>query len=297
MLTLDKSDIEFKRTPKRSFEVLKVMAAENYKAKNLDNSSEKQQNISLKKILPPTPATGDVSNSTVGLLDRNTNSKQAQAYSAFFLEYSLISEYLLLQKQFLSGVYVIPSAGSPLKWFGVIFIRQGLYQGGVFRFTLYVPDNYPDCECPILVFDPPVFNPLINIETGELDVKRAFPKWRRNVNHLWQVIQYAKRIFFKIESELPVNAEAAELYVKDLELYKVKAAESISACNERLYEKPNTDDPHALHFTPWDSSVHEDFRKKLFAYKKEEQDGSKNSQNGLSWMQPGSLQIFSKTLA
>lgn len=41
-----------------------------------------------------------------------------------------------------------------LEWFGVIFIRQGLYQGGVFRFTLYVPDNYPDCDCPVrdLVF-------------------------------------------------------------------------------------------------------------------------------------------------
>ncbi|PRD28153.1 UNVERIFIED_CONTAM: AKT-interacting protein [Trichonephila clavipes] len=112
----------------------------------------KQQNIALKKVLPVTPAVGDLSTSSIGHIDRNTNSKQTQAYSAFFLEYSLISEYLLLQKQFLSGVYVIPSAGSPLKWFGVIFIRQGLYQGGVFRFTLYVPDNYPDCECPVRIF-------------------------------------------------------------------------------------------------------------------------------------------------
>lgn len=56
-------------------------------------------------------------------------------------------------------------------------------------------------------------------------------------------------------------------YERDLELYKVKAAESISVCNERLYEKPNTDDPHAFLFTPWDTSIHEDFRKKLFSYK------------------------------
>lgn len=251
-----------------------------------------KQNASSKKILPPTPNVGELANAPVTVMDRNANTKN-QAYHAFFLEYSLISEYLLLQKQYMSGVYVIPSAGSPLKWFGVIFIRHCLYQGGSFRFTLYVPDNYPDCDCPILVFDPPIFNPLINYETGELDVKRAFPKWRRNVNHLWQVIQYAKRIFYKIETESPLNSEAAELYEKDLELYKVKAAESISVCNERLYEKPNTDDPHAFHFTPWDSSIHEDFRKKLLGFKKE-QDGSKNSQNGLSWMQAGTQQIFSK---
>lgn len=56
-------------------------------------------------------------------------------------------------------------------------------------------------------------------------------------------------------------------YVKDLELYKVKSAESISICNDKLYEKPTSDDPHALHFTPWDPSVHDDFRKKLFTYK------------------------------
>lgn len=36
-----------------------------------------------------------------------------------------------------------------LVWFGVIFIRHGLYQDGVFKFTVYIPDNYPDGECPV----------------------------------------------------------------------------------------------------------------------------------------------------
>ncbi|XP_054714241.1 AKT-interacting protein-like [Uloborus diversus] len=271
------------------------MASENPRHQLSGIQSGKQVTSASKKVLPSTPSLGEISSSSVSVIDRNSNVKQNQAYAAFFLEYSLISEYLLLQKQFLSGVYVIPSAGSPLKWFGAIFVRQGLYQGGVLRFTLYIPDNYPDCDCPILVFDVPMFHPLINIETGELDVKRAFPKWRRNVNHLWQLIQYAKRIFYKIETESPLNLEAAELYEKDLELYKVKVAESISLCSEKLYEKPITDDPHAFHFTPWDPSVHDDFRKKLFLSKKEQEDGSKNSQTGLSWMKPGNLQIFSKT--
>lgn len=34
-------------------------------------------------------------------------------------------------------------------WFGVIFIRHGLYQDGVFKFTVYIPDNYPDGDCPV----------------------------------------------------------------------------------------------------------------------------------------------------
>lgn len=38
---------------------------------------------------------------------------------------------------------------SCLVWFGVIFIRHGLYQDGVFKFTVYIPDNYPDGDCPV----------------------------------------------------------------------------------------------------------------------------------------------------
>lgn len=38
-------------------------------------------------------------------------------------------------------------------WFGVIFIRHGLYQDGVFKFTVYIPDNYPDGECPVSMVD------------------------------------------------------------------------------------------------------------------------------------------------
>ncbi|KAG8001384.1 AKT-interacting protein [Nibea albiflora] len=96
-------------------------------------------------------------------------------------------------------------------WFGVIFIRHGLYQDGVFKFTVYIPDNYPDGECPKLVFDIPVFHPLVDPVSGELDVRRAFTKWRRNHNHIWQVLMYARTIFYKINTTEPLNPEAAVL--------------------------------------------------------------------------------------
>ena len=54
-----------------------------------------------------------------------------------------------LHKQKLPGVYVMPSAKSPLVWNGVIFVRQGLYEGCALRFTLTIPDNYPDGDCPV----------------------------------------------------------------------------------------------------------------------------------------------------
>ena len=34
-------------------------------------------------------------------------------------------------------------------WFGILFLRQGLYQGGTFQFNVIIPENYPDGECPV----------------------------------------------------------------------------------------------------------------------------------------------------
>ena len=93
----------------------------------------------------------------------------------------------------------------------IVFVRQGFYQGGVFKLALFIPHNFPDSSCPKLVFDPPVYHPLNNQETGELDVYREFSKWRRNVNHIWQVSMYARRLFHKDKTENPLKKEAAKL--------------------------------------------------------------------------------------
>ncbi|XP_076363977.1 AKT-interacting protein-like isoform X2 [Tachypleus tridentatus] len=198
---------------------------------------------------------------SLNMVGQTISPRNDPSYAPFFVEYSLMTEYVMLQRQRLPGVYVVPSAGSPLKWFGVLFIRQGLYQGGVFRFTLYMPDNYPDGDCPLIVFEPSVFHPLINIETGELDVKRGFQKWR---------------------------------YERDLELFKVKVAESINFCHEKLYDT-STQDPHALRFSPWEPTIHENVRKKLLSGNKEDNDTKVSTPSGLSWIQKGTLKIFSKT--
>ena len=62
-------------------------------------------------------------------------SKGSHSYGSYFLEYALVAaEFHLLQPQWLPGVYCLPAHSSPLTWWGVLFIRQGPYQGGVFRY-------------------------------------------------------------------------------------------------------------------------------------------------------------------
>ncbi len=62
-----------------------------------------------------------------------------------------------------------------------------------------------------LFFDHPVFHPMVDPRSHELDLLRGFHKWKRNVNHIWQILLYARRIFYKIDARASVNREAAQL--------------------------------------------------------------------------------------
>ncbi|KAG1688798.1 AKT-interacting protein [Nymphon striatum] len=223
-----------------------------------------------------------------------------QFYQPFILEYTLMNEYKQLQNQNLPGIYVVPSAKSPLRWFGVMFIRQGLYQDGVFKFTLQVPETYPDCDTPSIIFQPSIFHPLVDAETGKMDVKRSFPNWRRNKHQLWHILQFARRAFYKIDSSLPLNPEASVFFEKDIELYKRKVSESLALSKENLYEPQDPDDPHAITFNKWEPTIHGEFLQKIKTqvYKDKETDLGKSSQSsGLSWVKPDSMKIFSKPIS
>ncbi|XP_068883386.1 AKT-interacting protein isoform X1 [Aphelocoma coerulescens] len=251
---------------------------------------------SAKKQLPSIPknAVPITKPASPATSSQSTNGTHA-SYGPFYLEYSLLAEFTLVVKQKLPGVYVQPSYRSALMWFGVIFIRNGLYQDGVFKFTVYIPDNYPDGDCPRLVFDLPVFHPLVDPLSGELDVKRAFAKWRRNHNHIWQVLMYARRVFYKIDTTSPLNPEAAVLYEKDVQLFKSKVVDSVKLCSSHLFDQPKIEDPYAIIFSPWNPAIHDEAREKMLTQKKPEDQHCKSMHvSGLSWVKPGSVQPFSK---
>ena len=219
----------------------------------------------------------------------------ARTYSTFFLEYSLMAEYNLLQKQNLPGVYILPSSRTPLLWFGVIFVRQGLYQSGIFKFCVVIPQTYPDSDCPKIVFDRAPFHPLINPQTGELDVQRAFSTWKRNVNHIWNVLLYTRRIFYKIDIQRPLNPEAAVLYERELTQFKASVMKSIEVNRNHLFDKPQTNDPHEIYFVVTNDET-SDQRKRSMKTSVQDNPPSGDSpvSPGLSWVAHGSSIPFSK---
>ncbi|XP_050707812.1 AKT-interacting protein-like isoform X3 [Eriocheir sinensis] len=257
---------------------------------------------SLRKVLPSVPDMDQQLSMAAKMIDRRTSTpKGNHSYSPYFLEYTLLAEYNLLQKQRVSGVYVVPSGKTPLVWFGVIFIRQGIYQEGIFRFNLHIPENYPDGDVPTVVFETPVFHPLVSPDTRQLDIRRGFAnKWRRNVNHLWHVLLYVRRCFYKIETSHPLNPEAAVLYDSDNEMFQLRVRSCVEESKRAVLDPPSAAaaDPHAIVFSPFQPAVHDPVLDEL---KKERAEVNGNLKegggncNGLSWVKPGTLQIFSQS--
>jgi len=206
-----------------------------------------------------------------------------------------MAEYELMKKTKPSGVYVVPSARSSLVWNGVVFVRQGIYRDAIFRFSINIPDNFPDGDSPSVVFKPPVFHPLIDSETGQLDVRRSFEKWRRNYNHLWQVVHYIYKIFYKIETASSSNCEAAELYEEDMETYKQRVSETIANAKSVLYNDPDVSDTHAIRFTRAESDQLSEKKSHVFSQTNQSQsdEGVRTIESlGMSWMKSGTYDIF-----
>jgi ubiquitin-protein ligase len=58
----------------------------------------------------------------------------------------------------------------------VIFIQNGYYKGGVFKFVINIPEEYPDAA-PSVRFLTDMFHPLINT-SGNCAILHKFPRWR-----------------------------------------------------------------------------------------------------------------------
>lgn len=55
-------------------------------------------------------------------------------------------------------------------------IRQGFYKEAKFKFVMQFTAEFPRVP-PVIYFVSKVYHPLIDYNTGELDMKRIFPKW------------------------------------------------------------------------------------------------------------------------
>ncbi len=129
----------------------------------------------------------------------------------------LAIEYKYLMQVAPPGVYLVPEFDNIRALHGVIFVRRGLYREGVFRFRIDLPPVYNDFNThPLITFTPPIFNPLVDMSTGRLDltVDEALSEWHPERHFLVTALIMIKKIFYArtydIYHHIP-NAEAKQL--------------------------------------------------------------------------------------
>jgi ubiquitin-protein ligase len=56
-----------------------------------------------------------------------------------------------------------------LVWHGVVFVREGPYKDGIFKFQMNIPPSYP-AKAPEVSFISKVYHPLVDLKSGKLDI-------------------------------------------------------------------------------------------------------------------------------
>ncbi|CAK1549878.1 unnamed protein product [Leptosia nina] len=207
----------------------------------------------------------------------------------FHQEYIIMAEYRKLRTENLKGIYVIPSYKNSFLWYGVIFVRSGCYGGGVFRFTLTLPDTFPNEKVPVVTFSSQLYHPAVDCNTGDLNLNEVFPQWDRNQNHIWQILKYLHWIFYNLNIKAPVNDEASILFKTNKKSFIEKVKDCVSLSLEHLYDTPSTDDKHYISFKPYDPTIHDAAKNKMLKPKQNDENS-----HGVSWVQTDSYQAFSK---
>jgi ubiquitin-protein ligase len=108
-----------------------------------------------------------------------------------FRKWKLLIELKHLPRH-VDGVYSLPSLNSLFEWHGVIFLRQGLYRGGIFKFKFELPSNYPASGPSKVTFNQTSipFHPQIKSDTGELSLARAeFANWNGEIHGVAHVLK------------------------------------------------------------------------------------------------------------
>ncbi|CAJ0582403.1 unnamed protein product, partial [Mesorhabditis spiculigera] len=225
----------------------------------------------------------------------------------FLLQHALDVEYAIVCRNPLDGIYVVPSANDPLRWFGMLFVRRGEYAGAILRFTIQMPADFPATnELPEVKFENDIFHPSIDLKTKILCMSRYFPDgWKRDKHHVYNVLLVVQRIFFtsQFPPEQAANPEAAILYSSDRKRFREMVLSCVNQTRVRIYDDPpQTNDPNAIWVSPWNSEIHEPQRKQMMLLGKglgsETQAWSERGhKGGFSWLDTERMTYMTEPLS
>ncbi|XP_060658383.1 protein crossbronx-like [Drosophila nasuta] len=201
-----------------------------------------------------------------------TTSTNSKTLALITQGYKVIAEYQLIEQMQLKGIYAIPSYSSAVLWFGVIFIHSGLYADGIFRFSILLPDLFPDAvSLPTVIFEKGVFHPHICTISHSLDLTPLFQYWNKKEHHIWHILKYIQLIFADPEGSVcmglssngePIllsdvnNMEAMRLLSHSRVDYSLRVKACIASSLEHMFDTPPIKDPHYIIFKRYQPEMH-----------------------------------------
>lgn len=125
---------------------------------------------------------------------------------------------LCSQRDDLQGIYLSPSFTNPQTWFGLIYVRYGIYSRASYRFIIIMGNDQYDpsimkfpknntntqhdtssyWKLPRIYFYGPTkpYHPHIHPITGELNLSWYFKQWDETRHHIWHCLKCLKHIFY-----------------------------------------------------------------------------------------------------
>lgn len=191
--------------------------------------------------------------------------------------YKILAEYQMIEQKELKSIYAIPSYASGLLWFGVIFIHSGMYSGSVFRFSILLPDNFPEEHIlPTVIFQKDIFHPHICPISHSLDLTPVFKEWRKDQHHIWHILKYIQAVFADPEGSVcntktgePIpltaanNMEAMRLLANNRVDFAMRAKASIIWSCKHMFDRPPINDPHYIIFERYRPEKHQALMKRI----------------------------------
>ena len=170
-------------------------------------------------------------------LPSDENNQRQEEREQTLRDYKVTIEYKHLKSHSPGGVYLVPSLGDLRLFYGVIFVRRGPFTNGIFKFELKLPPTYNDVnQHPRIIFSSYVYNPHVDVDSGELDIKTAYPKWDPSKHYLVTVLTFLKKIFYaKAFDDALANEEAKVLSQTDPVEYRKRVDDCVGQSQKKAF--------------------------------------------------------------
>ena len=117
-----------------------------------------------------------------------------------------------------------------------------------FKFRIEFPEDYPS-KPPKVYFKGSIYHPLIDYETGDVDLMYFFKKWEPGKHYAINWIKNIKHMFYvndHFQIDNSYNSSAGKTYIRNYTEYKLKSYDCVE---ESIRNKFDNDEDSSIKFS------------------------------------------------